>query len=161
MTRAHELAEAGAKAGTVVVADYQSHGRGTRGRIWSAPPGTCLMFTIIARPDIEPARLECLPRRVSASIADVLQEDLGLHCAVKEPNDLLVRSRKLCGVLCTSHIVGQRVAWVLCGVGLNTFMTTEQLPVENATSLLIEGTDVPAHAELLERLLVELDWLQG
>jgi BirA family biotin operon repressor/biotin-[acetyl-CoA-carboxylase] ligase len=117
------------------------------------------MFTLIARPALAPSGLESLPRRVSESIASVLRDELGLDCTVKEPNDILARGRKLCGVLCTSHIVGDRVAWVLCGVGLNTHMSAGQLPLPSATSLQIEGIASPTHRELLDRLLAALGWL--
>jgi BirA family transcriptional regulator, biotin operon repressor / biotin---[acetyl-CoA-carboxylase] ligase len=159
MTRARELAEAGAPAGTVVVAEHQTEGRGTRGRVWLAPAGTCLMFTLIARPALIPTDLEHLPRLVSASVAEALLEELGLRCVVKEPNDILAGDRKLCGVLCTSHITGERVEWVLCGIGLNTRMAPDELPLPTATSLLIEGVQVPPHEELLEIVLRRLEWL--
>lgn len=156
MKRARELAASGALSGTVVVADYQSAGRGTHGRIWQAPLGTCLMFTIIARPTISFGELETLPLRVSTSIAAFLHEDLGVACQVKPPNDIMVHDRKLCGVLCTSHIVGNRLKWVLCGVGLNTHMTTDQLPLVSATSLVLSGATVPNHRELLASLAPRL-----
>lgn len=159
MDRARGLAEQGAPAGTVVVADYQSEGRGTRGRVWLAPAGSCLMFTLIARPDVGPATLADLPARVSASICGWLQESLGLGCVVKPPNDIVVGDRKLCGVLCTSKIVGDRVEYVLCGVGLNTRMTPEQLPLERATSLLIELGACPGHDALLDGVLGSLGWI--
>jgi BirA family biotin operon repressor/biotin-[acetyl-CoA-carboxylase] ligase len=143
----------------VVVADYQSAGRGTHGRTWQAPPGTCLMFTLVCRPWILPAQLETLPRRVSESIAGALRERLGLPCEVKQPNDILVHGRKLCGVLCTSHLVGERVVWVLVGVGLNTSMRGDELPLSSATSLAVEGVPTPGHAALLELLLECLTWL--
>lgn len=159
MTRARALAEQGAPAGTVVVADFQTDGRGTHGRSWLAPAGTCLMFTLLARPSLQPAELEELPRRVGVSIAETLRDELELRCTVREPNDIMVNGRKLCGVLCTSHIVGDRVEWVLCGIGLNTFMTVNDLPVPDATSLAIEGVSVPPHEELLGQLLRGLEWL--
>lgn len=158
MSRARDLAASGAPAGTIVVADYQSAGRGTRDRTWTAPPGTCLMFTIVARPALAPADLEALPLRVSESIAALLRE-MGVVCRVKEPNDILAHGRKLCGVLCTSHIRAERIDWLLCGIGLNTTMTTDQLPTTTATSLAIEDIPIPPHAELLERLLDGLTWL--
>jgi BirA family transcriptional regulator, biotin operon repressor / biotin---[acetyl-CoA-carboxylase] ligase len=161
MTRARELAVAGAPAGRVVVADYQSAGRGTRGRIWLAEPGTCLMFTVLLRPALAPGALEMLPRQVSESLADALHAKLGLACVVKEPNDILVHGRKLCGVLCTSQVHGSSVEWVLCGIGLNTNMAADQLPLETATSLLAEGVAVLPHNELLALLLGSLTWLLG
>lgn len=153
MERARELAGHGGPAGTTVVADFQSAGRGTRGRAWSAPPGTCLMFTVVARPAIAPEELAELPGRVSEAIAGYLRATLGLECSVKPPNDVVVGGRKLCGVLCTSKIVGDCVEYVLCGIGLNTHMTREQLPLETATSLHIELGDCPEHDVLLDGLL--------
>jgi len=161
MTRARELAESGAPAGTVVVADYQSEGRGTHGRTWLAPSGTCLMFTLIARPDIPVATLTDIPLRISESIAACLRDEYMVDCVVKPPNDILVEGRKLCGVLCTSHLVGEWLEWLLVGIGLNTRMTVADLPLEAATSLAIEGAVVDDHAVLLRRVLGCLDWLTG
>lgn len=159
MTRARELAESGAPAGTVVVAGYQSDGRGTHGRSWLAPAGSCLMFTLIARPDIPVATLTAIPLRISESIAACLREAYGLDCVVKPPNDILVGGRKLCGVLCTSHLVGDRLEWLLVGIGLNTRMTAEQRPYETATSLAIEGVAECMHGVLASRILTRLRWL--
>lgn len=144
----------------VIVADHQTSGRGTRGRTWQAQPGTCLMFTVLARPRLPPHALIDLPLRVATAIAAALQHRLGLVCTIKPPNDVLVNDRKLCGVLCTSRVMGDEVRWVLVGVGLNTFMQPEQLPVETATSLALEGVAAPPHAELLEWLLAELAFLR-
>jgi BirA family biotin operon repressor/biotin-[acetyl-CoA-carboxylase] ligase len=159
MTRARELAESGAPAGTVVVADYQSDGRGTHGRTWLALPGSCLMFTLIARPKLPIATLTEIPLRISESIAACLLEEYGLHCDVKPPNDILVGGRKLCGVLCTSHLIGERLEWLLVGIGLNSQMTGEQAPIDTATSLSIEGVSEPEPLVLLHRLLACLGWL--
>ncbi len=161
MTRARELAESGAPAGTVVVAEYQTDGRGTHGRTWLAPPGSCLMLTLIARPDIPIAALTEIPLRVSGSIAACLRDDYGLDCRVKPPNDILVGGRKLCGVLGTSHLVGERLEWLLVGIGLNTRMTVADLPLESVTSMAIEGIAVADHDSLLLRVLEHLDWLTG
>ncbi|MCO5176776.1 MAG: biotin--[acetyl-CoA-carboxylase] ligase [Thermomicrobiales bacterium] len=159
MDRARVLAEQGAPGGTVVVADFQSAGRGTRGRVWQAPPGSCLMFTLVARPCLEPSALSDLPAAVGASIARYLQDALQLDCTVKPPNDIMIGGRKLCGVLCTSKIVGERVEYVLCGIGLNSRMTTEQLPLETATSIRVALGHCPDHETLLDGLLATLGWL--
>ncbi|RIK37402.1 MAG: biotin--[acetyl-CoA-carboxylase] ligase [Chloroflexi bacterium] len=159
MDRATALAAEAAPAGTVVVSNFQTAGRGTRGRRWLAPPGSCLMFTIISRPVVQPEQLATLPYRVGKSVATVLRRDLGVDCTVKAPNDVLINGRKVCGILCTSRVSGERVDWVLCGIGLNTEMTAEQLPTDAATSLRVEGVAFPVHRELLQLLLAELEWL--
>ena len=120
------------------------------------------MFTLIARPRVEPAALTDLPARISESICGYLQQALGLDCAVEPPNDIVASNkRKLCGVLCTSKIVGDRVEYVLCGIGLNTLMTRDLLPLETATSLLVELGDCPAHDVLLDGVLASLEWVVG
>jgi len=159
MTRARELAESGAPTGTVVVANYQSEGRGTHGRTWLAPPGSCLMFTLIARPDMPVDALIDIPLRISASIAACLHDDYGLACDVKPPNDIMVGGLKLCGVLCTSHLVGERIEWLLVGIGLNTNMTEADRPLDTATSLRHEGIVIASHEALLEQVLPRLAWI--
>lgn len=160
MDCATRLAESGAPAGTVVVADFQRSGRGTHGRVWQAPPGSCLMFTCLFRPEVTPAELAVLPARIAGEIAATLRDVCNVPATVKLPNDVVVGDRKICGVLCTSRITGETVEWLLCGIGLNTWMTAEQLPLESATSLAIEGANpLPAHADLLDALLGRLGWL--
>jgi BirA family biotin operon repressor/biotin-[acetyl-CoA-carboxylase] ligase len=118
------------------------------------------MFTVLARPGLPAQELSELPIRVATAIGTTLARRLGLVCAIKPPNDLLVNERKLCGVLCTSRVVGEEVRWVLVGIGLNTSMQPAQLPVDTATSLLVEGIAPPPHAVLLEWLLDELAFLR-
>jgi BirA family biotin operon repressor/biotin-[acetyl-CoA-carboxylase] ligase len=160
MDCATRLAEAGAPSGTVVVADFQRQGRGTHGRVWQAPPGTCLMFTCLFRPQLVPAELSSLPARVAEDVAAGLMDATGVQSTIKLPNDVVVGGRKLCGVLCTSRITGEQVDWLLCGIGVNTSMTEDQRPLESATSLFIEGVNpLPDHPALLKSLLDRLAWL--
>lgn len=161
MERASNLATEGAAAGLVVAADYQSSGRGTHGRTWLAPPGACLMFTLLLRPNIEVARLTDLPHRIATTISTMLREEHGLNSEVKLPNDILVNGRKICGVLCTSRVTGERLDWLLVGIGLNTRMSLAELPLPTATSMVIEkGTDIPSKEALLDSVLVRLGWLR-
>lgn len=162
MERASELAAAGAPSGTVIVADFQSQGRGTHGRVWRAPACSCLMFTVLVRPHIALERLTELPLRVATSVSDVLRDEFGLCPTVKLPNDILIDGEKICGVLCSSRVTGQRLDWVLCGIGLNTRMDGGQLPLDSATSLVLQGVaGIPSHPVLLEMILGRLEWLRG
>ncbi len=162
MDRARELVQSrdAVDAVDAVVADYQEAGRGTQGRTWHAPAGTCLMSTFIGRPTValEASALSDIPLRIATAVATWLQAAYGVRAEVKVPNDVMVEGRKLCGILCQSQVIGDRVLWVLCGIGLNTHMRAGQLPLERATSLALElGPDaVPAHARLLQDLYTEL-----
>ena len=86
---AHERAEAGAPAGTVVLADAQRAGRGRLGRNWRSQPGIGVWCTIIERPTRSSA-LDVLSLRVGHACADALDPFAGERVGVKWPNDLVV-----------------------------------------------------------------------
>jgi BirA family biotin operon repressor/biotin-[acetyl-CoA-carboxylase] ligase len=157
MDRARDCALAGHPGFLAIVADFQSRGRGSGGRIWVAASGSCLMFTVLGRPQLDPRKLETFPLRIASVVATELQERLEVCTWVKPPNDIMIGDRKLCGVLCNSSVLDARVDWITCGVGLNTFMTANQRPVPDATSLVMEGYDPPGHESMLEWFLDALE----
>ena len=161
MTRAGKLAADGAPAGQVVVADFQRMGRGTRGRRWVAPPGSCLMFSAVFRPDLLPEKLSRLPYEIACAVRDALNVRLGIGATVKAPNDVMVGERKLAGILCQSHIRSGKVEWVVCGIGLNTNLAASDAGVPGATSLLMETREPCRHDALVADLLVALEPFRG
>lgn len=110
-------AEAGAPAGTVVIAETQTAGRGRFGRRWVSPPGQNLYLTMITRPLVERLRLLSIvaPLAVTLAVEDVA----GLRPRIKWPNDVLAGDRKLAGILIESEIAGPEVKYALVGIGLN------------------------------------------
>lgn len=126
---AHRLASGGAPHGTAVGARIQTAGRGTRGRTWVSSPGG-LWLSVIARP-VPGDGIPVMSLRVGIALADfvdtVLARDRGSsnHPAVlppvrlKWPNDLLLDGRKLGGVLCEARWQGDRLSWIVVGIGLN------------------------------------------
>jgi BirA family biotin operon repressor/biotin-[acetyl-CoA-carboxylase] ligase len=152
MDEAAALARDGAPAGTVVSASYQTGGRGRSGRSWLAPAGTCLLATVIFRPDISILNDDALSRKIGERVRDAIAEVTGLWATVKDPNDLLCGERKLCGILCQTSVRGKDLEYLLVGIGINVNIPTDQLPLERATSLLVEtGREVDLH-----RLLVSV-----
>jgi len=118
--RAHELALAGAAAGTAVVAERQTSGRGTRGRRWESGRGG-LWLSVIGRPP-EADRLERLSLRVGLLVAAAIERTARLpdgRIQLKWPNDLVLSGRKLGGVLSEVRWHGEHPAWVVVGVGIN------------------------------------------
>lgn len=115
---AHALAADGAPAGTVVVADAQSAGRGRMGRAWVSEPGAGVWVTVIERPR-DPAALEVLSLRVGLSLAPVLDAFADAPVQLKWPNDLYVGARKLAGVLIEARWREGGPDWVAIGVGVN------------------------------------------
>ncbi|MGH7515292.1 MAG: biotin--[acetyl-CoA-carboxylase] ligase [Gemmatimonadales bacterium] len=117
MDALHELAESGAPAGTAVVAEAQTAGRGSRGRSWASPPGG-LWLSVLARPAT--AGLALLSLRAGLAVAELLgQLGAGDRIGLKWPNDLMLDDRKTGGILCEARWHGASLAWVVIGLGLN------------------------------------------
>jgi BirA family biotin operon repressor/biotin-[acetyl-CoA-carboxylase] ligase len=153
MARSAELARSGEGFDRVVVADYQSEGRGTRGRVWIAPPGSCLMFSFIASNRVSIDELQRLPLTFAQRVAHEIQELYDIPIDVDPPNDLTIRGNKFAGILCQSHLRGSDIRWIVCGMGINTNLAAADRQVPGSTSLLIETAEPVDQRALLERLL--------
>lgn len=166
---AKDLAVQGAPEGTVVLADEQTAGRGRMGRRWSAPPGTCLLCSILFRPDLHPTQAQQLTMLCSLAAADAVEQVAGLQVAIKWPNDLVVRAqnqkskaqgwRKLAGVLTETGVVGERLEFVVVGLGVNVNVEPEVLLTlaPDATSILAETGRAVDRAVLLATLFAGVE----
>ena len=114
----HGLAAKGAPAGTLVLADAQSAGRGRQGRAWSSEPGAGIWLTLVERPN-DAAALDVLSIRAGLSLAPALDAFAPAPVRLKWPNDLYSGGRKLGGILIEARWRGERVDWVAIGAGIN------------------------------------------
>ena len=126
---ARQLAQEDAPAGTTVLADHQSSGRGQRGRSWIAPPGTAVLVSVLLRPALsgEEAIASVLPVRVGLAVARALEQVTGLTLSLKWPNDLLVGEAKIGGVLCEGVLAADGFHAV-AGVGVNVLQQAGDFP---------------------------------
>lgn len=156
---AKRLAEAGAPEGTLVITDEQTAGRGRLQRTWWAPPGTALLMSLIFRPDLAPHQVQRLTMLCSLAVCDAIAEMTGLTPAVKWPNDVLLRGRKVCGILTELGIEGARLAYAVVGMGINVnvdFSGAGEL-ARTATSLSQELGREVSRLELLRAILVGIE----
>jgi BirA family biotin operon repressor/biotin-[acetyl-CoA-carboxylase] ligase len=115
----HDVAAQGAPAGTVIVVEEQTAGRGRDGRTWRSPAGG-VWLGMLLRPPVPV--LGALSLRVGLVLADVLDDLLGRGAArarLKWPNDVLVDERKIAGILCEGRWQGETLQWLGVGVGVN------------------------------------------
>ncbi|MGZ6825362.1 MAG: biotin--[acetyl-CoA-carboxylase] ligase [Mycobacteriales bacterium] len=143
-----ERARAGEPHGLVVVAEEQTAGRGRLDRSWQSPPRAGLTFSVLLRPALEPHRLGWVPLWGGLAVARAVREQTGVEAVVKWPNDVQVDGRKLAGLLAES-VAGA----VVLGIGLNVTTRREELPVETATSLQLEGATTTDRDTVLRAVL--------
>ena len=114
MTKAAELAELGAAAGTVIVADAQTAGQGRLGRSWHSEPGAGLYLTEILRPELGPENLPLVTLTLGLATAEAIASVSGVACDLRWPNDVLIGSRKCAGILAQLQD-----DVLLAGIGIN------------------------------------------
>ncbi len=159
---AKELALSGEKEGTVVLAEEQTGGKGTKGRSWHSPRGKGLYLSIILYPPLPDVSL--LPLVAGLAVSDALLSSLRLAIKLDWPNDLVWEGKKLGGILCESGYSGNRVNYVILGIGLNVSHLEEDFPEEirqQAISLKCITGEGPDEKELLSGLWTALNQWYG
>lgn len=116
---AHALGGRGAPAGTLIVADTQSAGRGRMGRSWQSERGAGVWFTLLERPAADDL-VSVLSLRIALRLARALDSFTDRGIDVKWPNDLHVAGLKLAGILVETRWRAGRLDWLAAGVGINT-----------------------------------------
>jgi BirA family biotin operon repressor/biotin-[acetyl-CoA-carboxylase] ligase len=118
-TVALAAARAGAAHGSVYFADEQLGGRGRGDHAWHSAAGEGLYVSILLRPAIPVARLPLLPLAVGLAAASAVRETADLEVDIRWPNDLLIGSRKVGGILVEAKTDASRVAFAVAGIGIN------------------------------------------
>ena len=134
----NEIAAAGPRPGRVVVADHQIAGRGRLDRSWTTPPGTALTFSAVVEPALEMRYWPLIPLAAGLAVADALRA-AGARPMLKWPNDILLESGKVAGVLVER--IGEPGRAII-GIGINVDLAPSELPVPTATALSLEGVQV-------------------
>ncbi len=147
-----EMAREGSPEGTVVTTLSQTKGRGRRGRQWVASPGESVILSAVLRPKLSIERYQELAFAAAVAVAEMVETECCLQPKLKWPNDVLVRDRKLCGIL-VEHTDGAAVV----GIGVNV-RQMEFAPeiADTATSIALEGGTCTDTAKLTEALAERL-----
>jgi len=159
-SKAYQLAMEGAEEGEVVVAESQSQGKGRLGRQWFSPPFLNLYLSVILRPKIPPHQASMMTLMAAVATAEAIQHSAGLDPKIKWPNDLLLRERKVAGLLNEIHSEADRIHFIILGIGVNINMETKMFPREirqKATSLRIEKGEMISRKDFIQILLQRLE----
>lgn len=104
---------------TVVVTDYQTNGHGTHGRIWHTEKSKNITMTLILKPNCDLKKLNGYTLKIAEFIQEFIQERYKIDLKIKEPNDLLLNNKKICGILVECKTSGQLVNEIYIGIGFN------------------------------------------
>ena len=145
--------------GALALADFQTAGRGRLGHSWEAPPGSAILSSILLKPP-PGRRLPQLALVAGVAVADALELLTDLAAQIKWPNDVMMRRRKVSGILAEA-----REGAVVLGVGVNVNQTREQLSPRAGSLLTLTGREWDRTA-VLEAMLTALasryeEWLAG
>jgi len=150
------MAEEGAPEYTAVLAECQTLGRGRAGRDWWSPKGN-LYLSVLLRPGVHASRLPRTSILASLALFRAIGDRSGT-ISLKWPNDLLLDGRKVAGILPASRTEGDKVAWIVTGIGVNLEKPDVPTPegLENSIAYLKEVVDLLPE-ELALRTITELE----
>ena len=160
---AKRLAEEGAPHGTVVAADRQNAGKGRRGRSWQTVSGEALAFTVLLRPQFAADRASMLTLVAALSVAEAVEAAAGVPAMIKWPNDIVIRQKKVCGILTEMTVTPEmgEVQYIVAGIGINVNQESPEVfdreIRDHATSLKIESGRRIGRAGLLCGVLDRLE----
>jgi BirA family biotin operon repressor/biotin-[acetyl-CoA-carboxylase] ligase len=137
-----------AKSGEVIIAEFQSAGRGRLDRTFLAPPQSALLFSFYIEPKREVSDWSFISFLAALSMQEVISKDLIEVATLKWPNDILIGDKKVAGLLAQQTNRG-----VIVGIGLNVAMGETELPVPSATSLALCGSNNLNRNELVANFL--------
>jgi BirA family transcriptional regulator, biotin operon repressor / biotin---[acetyl-CoA-carboxylase] ligase len=128
------LAQSGVEHGTLILAESQTAGRGRMGRPWFSPPGVNIYGSLVIRTPVDAHRLSSwlswLPLMAALGAAEAIEADGGATIAVKWPNDLLMRERKVGGILGESGTCATSGPFQVIGIGINVNGAREEFPTQ-------------------------------
>lgn len=157
---ANHLAENDAPEGMMVIAEKQRGGRGRMGRIWHSPAKRGLWFSLILRPQIDPASAPSLSILAALTLSEILRSKYKLQAFIKWPNDCLIDNRKVCGILTELSAEEGRVNYIIAGIGINVNLTSKDFPAylrTLATSIRFEKGEAIQRIELLRAFLEKFE----
>src|SRR5262249_57819841 len=117
---AKDFASSGAREGLCVIAKEQTAGRGRKGRNWSSRAGDGLYLSVVLRPAIKPSDAGVITLASAIAVAETLCLDYETDAEIKWPNDVMVRGRKICGILIESAVQDDKLDYIILGIGVHT-----------------------------------------
>ena len=107
-------------SGTLVIADFQTQGKGTHGRKWYTDEANNIAFSFLIKMNCNITRLNGLTKKIALIIKEILKQKYNIETKIKEPNDIILNNKKLGGILTETKVIEEKVKALVIGIGINT-----------------------------------------
>ncbi|MEA3369099.1 MAG: biotin--[acetyl-CoA-carboxylase] ligase, partial [Candidatus Ratteibacteria bacterium] len=157
---ARALANKGEPEGTVVLAEEQNRGRGKWNRRWVSPAGQGIWMSIILKPKLKPEDTARITLMTAVAVVKALENYPGFPAGIKWPNDILLKDKKIAGILSEMETEGETVKFIIVGIGLNTNLDLTALPEDlkdGVTSINHELTGSFSQEKLLNEIISRIE----
>lgn len=140
--------------GLVIITDHQTQGKGMDTNQWESEKGKNLTFSLVLYPPFAADRQFLLNKAISLGIYGFLQSQLPEQkVTIKWPNDIYIGDKKACGILIQNSVIGNRLEYVIVGIGLNINQTVFTSNAPNPVSMKMITAKEYNQEELLQVLL--------
>lgn len=156
------MASAGKPAGTIVLAEKQTCGRGRMAREWFSPSSSGIWLSIILRPRILPKDAPKFTLLAAVAVNQAIVNCTGLPTGIKWPNDIMFQDKKIAGILTEMNAEMDAVNFIILGIGINVNIQNADLPADLqslASSLSILTGYSISRVKLLAEILLQLEIL--
>ena len=135
-TYAKKIANKQENNGKIIIAETQTKGIGTKGRVWYTGEGKNIALTIIIKPKCQIEKLDGLTIKIAECISQAIYDLYKIKLQIKEPNDLILNNKKICGILTEVHTMAGKINYLLISFGFNVNEENfEEETKKTATSL--------------------------
>lgn len=144
--------------GKIIIAETQTNGIGTKGRVWYTGESKNIALTIILKPECEISKLEGLTVKIAECMQNAIQELYQIDLEIKEPNDLMLNGKKICGILTEINTISEKINYLLISFGFNVNEDSFSKETEGmATSLKKEFRKEFSREDIIKKFIEILE----
>lgn len=144
--------------GKIIIADMQTAGIGTKGRTWYSGKAKNIAMSIILKPKIKIKQLEGLTIKIANCMKKSIYELYNIDLNIKEPNDLLLNNKKICGILTEINTIGEKINYLIISIGFNVNEDNFSTEIKDiATSLKSEFKRDFTREEIIIKFIENLE----
>lgn len=152
------FANKGFKEGTVIISESQTDGRGRLGRKWESDRDVGIYMSIILKPNISIENISQITLLAGIAVCNAIQKETNLKPMLKWPNDIIINSKKVCGILTELNAETNKINYLVTGIGVNINNTYFDSTIKDkASSLFLESKSIYSRRNIVVSILSEFE----